>query len=116
MKTSVPFTILFYVVNKRSFGLFIKVKSEIVISQLVYLEAVLFVFRVVKRLELVDGKLMEFVEVVPPFPATAKLVGEIGICDIAGGLRSNVECTHSQYVYTVSGYCASCRRETFNNT
>ena len=70
---------------------FIKIQSQIVISKFIYLKAVLFVFFVIEGFQLVNSKLMKFVEIVPPFPARAKLVGKIRIRDITCCLRSSLD-------------------------
>ena len=73
------------------------------------LEAVLFVFLIIERFQLVNSQLVEFVEILPPLVAASQLRAEVGIGNISAHLGSDIERTHCKNVDAVSGYGSQCR-------
>ena len=67
------------------------------------LEAVGFIFLIVEGFQLVDGELMELVEVMPPLVAAAEGCAEVCVGNVAAHLRGDVERAHREHVHAVAG-------------
>ena len=80
-----------------------------------HLKAVFFVFVIIKRFQFINGKLVKFVEVFPPFVPAAKLCVKVCVCNIAAHCGCNVKSAHSKHVYPVARYCAEGGGYAFSN-
>jgi len=95
------------------FGFGLQLQGEI--AEFVDLKAVLLVFLVVEFLQLVNGKFVELVEILPPLLVAAKFAAKISVRDVTAHSGSNVKSTHRQHVDAVARNCAPCRRDTLYN-
>ena len=82
---------------------------------MLHAEAVLFVLLVVEGLQLVNGQLVELVEVVPPLVAAAQLRAQVGVGYLAAHLGRHVKRAHRQHVHAVAGYRAQRRRHALHH-
>ena len=78
------------------------VEFAVAVAEVLHLEAVRLVLLVVEGVELVDGDLVELVEVRPPLPAAAEIVVEERVRALLAEFGCHIERAHRENVHTVS--------------
>ena len=107
-------------VSKQSFFdvrglLWLLFKLKRIIGYMLKLESVFLVFLVIKGFKLINGKLVELVEVLPSLISASETCAKVSVGNVTSHSGSHVESSHCKHVYSVTRNGTKSCGYAFNN-